>query len=248
MVFAARMRTTRLQAAADRRAEAIRHDLAEHLQRLADDAGMTVAALAAGSGLAPSYVARILADKTKPTVQTYLRLGAVLGADFSARFFPTTGPQVRDRHQGRIMEVILQERHARWDPFTEVRVHKPDRGWIDHALHDPKEHVLVAGEIQSELNRVEQLVRWQQAKAASLPSWEGWPQLGDEPTISSLLVVRRTKASRAAAQEFERQLRVAYPAHPDDALAALRGTAPWPGPAMVWAVIEGQRTRLIPGR
>jgi transcriptional regulator with XRE-family HTH domain len=248
MVFAACMRATQLQAAANRRAAAVIHDLAEHLRRLADDAGVTVTALAAAAGLSPSYVARILAGTAKPTVQTYLRLGAVLGADFSAKYFPTTGPQVRDRHQGRILEVILQERHARWDPFTEVRVHKPDRGWIDLALHEPREHVIVAHEIQSELNRVEQLVRWQQAKAASLPSWEGWPQLVDEPKISSALIVRRTKASRAVAQEFERQLRVSYPAHPDDALAALRGTAPWPGPAMVWAVIEGARTRLIGGR
>ena len=129
-----------------------------------------------------------------------------------------------------------------------MRVHRPDRGWIDLALHDPKEQVVVAHEIQSELNRVELLVRWQQAKAASLPSWDGWAQLGDEPTISSALIVRRTRATQATASEFERQLRVAYPAHPDDALAALRGTAPWPGPAMIWAVIEGARTRLIPGR
>ena len=248
MLSAERMRTTLLQTAADRRGEAIRHDLAEHLRRLADDAGVTVAALATASELAPSYVARILAGVTRPTVQTYVRLGAVLGADFSAKFYPTTGPQVRDRHQGRILEVILEERHARWDPFTEVRVHKPDRGWIDLALHERREHVIVASEIQSELNRVEQLVRWQQAKAASLPSWEGWQQLGDAPGISNLLVIRRTKATRAIAAEFERQLRVAYPAHPDDALAALRGTSSRPGPAMGWAVIEGARTRLVGSR
>jgi transcriptional regulator with XRE-family HTH domain len=190
------MTRTRIQLAADKRAEQLRRSLVEELQRLVSDAGVSQRLLAAASGVSQSAVSDILAGRLDPTLETYLRLGAVLGADFSAKFFPTTGPQVRDRHQGRILELILQERHARWDPFTEVRVYRPDRGWIDLVLHDPIEHLIVAHEIQSELNRVEQLVRWQQAKAASLPSWEGWPQLDDEPKISSVLIVRRTKPRR----------------------------------------------------
>jgi hypothetical protein len=108
--------------------------------------------------------------------------------------------------------------------------------------------VLVASELQSELRRLEQVVRWSAEKAASLPAWEGGPRLGDEPAVSQLLVVRRTRATRAVAAEFEPQLRVAFPAHPDDALAALAGTAPWPGPALVWAAIDDDRTRLVHGR
>jgi hypothetical protein len=41
---------------------------------------------------------------------------------------------------------------------------------------------------------------------------------------------------------------VAYPAHPDDAIAALTGTAAWTGAAMVWAVIEHGGTRMVAGR
>ncbi|OGO57201.1 MAG: hypothetical protein A2V85_06070 [Chloroflexi bacterium RBG_16_72_14] len=66
--------------------------------------------------------------------------------------------------------------------------------------------------------------------------------------MSQVLVVRRTRATRTIAAEFERQLRVAYPAHPDDALAALTGTAAWPGPAMIWAVLDGRDTRLVAER
>ena len=40
----------------------------------------------------------------------------------------------------------------------------------------------------------------------------------------------------------------AYPAHPGDALDALTGTAPWPGPALVWATVEGSRVRFGGGR
>ena len=85
-------------------------------------------------------------------------------------------------------------------------------------------------------------------EAAALPSWDAWRRLGAEPTVSRLLVVRRTRSTRAVAAEFERQLRVAYPAHPDDAIAALTGTAPWPGPALVWVVLDGVRTRFASGR
>jgi hypothetical protein len=66
--------------------------------------------------------------------------------------------------------------------------------------------------------------------------------------VSRLLVVRRTRATRAVAESFERQLRIAYPAHPDDALASLAGTAPWPGPSMIWMTIDGGRARLVSGR
>ena len=99
------------------------------------------------------------------------------------------------------------------------------------------------------LRRIEQQIRWHAMKAESLPSWDGWPQLGsEEPRISRLLVVRRTRATRAVAAEFARQLRVAYPAHPDDALASLLGTEPWPGSALVWMVVEHGAARWAGGR
>jgi len=241
--------TASLFETAIRRATARRHRiLAEDLVRLRQDAGISRAALAAASGVDAAFLGRIEDGRERPSIQTYQRLASVLGADLSARLYPNTGPTVRDRHQGRILEALLEDRHPRWHPFTEVGVHRPSHGWIDVALHDPSERVLLASEIQSELNRIEQLIRWSAAKAESLPSWEGWPHLGAEPAVSRLLVVRRTRTTRATAAEFERQLRVAYPAHPDDALAALRGTAPWPGPARVWAVIDGERTRLVAGR
>ena len=107
--------------------------------------------------------------------------------------------------------------------------------------------MLLASELQSELRRLEQQVRWHAAKAQALPSWEGFAPMGDS-RISQLLVVRRTRATRAVASEFSRQLRAAYPAHPDDALAALTGTEPWPGAALVWMVIEGTRARWVSGR
>ncbi len=237
-----------------------RHDtLVSDISRLREDAGVTVEHLARAASVDPGYLRRILArterdgdrgDKPvpEPSLETYQRLASALGADLSTRVYPNTGPAIRDRHQARMLELVLRGLHPRWAPFTEVAVRRPSRGWIDVGLHDSAAHLFVAGELESALLRLEQLIRWSAEKATSLPSWEGWGHLGEEPAISRLLIVRRTRATRAVAQEFGRQLRVAYPAHPDDAIAALEGSAPWPGPAMVWAVLDGPRSRLVPGR
>ena len=78
-----------------------------------------------------------------------------------------------------MLEALLRDLDTRWRPSTEVAVRSPGRGWIDAALHDPGQQVLVATELQSDLRRIEQTVRWSDEKAASLPSWEGWPHLGE---------------------------------------------------------------------
>ena len=223
--------------------------MAEDLQRFREDAGMSKAVLARAAGVDPAYLGRIEDGGECPSLETYERLAAVLGADVSIRLYPNTGPTIRDRLSAPILEVLLSALDPRWRPFTEVAVRKPSRGWIDAALHDARAHTVLATEIQSELRRLEQLVRWHAEKAESLPSWSGWHGVRDEPEISRLLIVRRTRATRATANEFARQLKVAYPAHPDDALAALTtSTEPWPGPALLWAEAAGSHVRLLSGR
>jgi transcriptional regulator with XRE-family HTH domain len=186
---------TRLQLAADRRTRRLRGAVVADLRRLREDAGIPVRALATAAGLSHTYTARVPTGTERPTLEAYERLAAVLGSDLSVRVYPNTGPAIHDRHQAPILECLLRERHPRWRPFTEIAVQRPSRGWIDAGLHEPREHVLVATEIQGALPRLEQLIRWSAAKAESLPSWDGWGRLGDEPTISRLLVVRRTRAT-----------------------------------------------------
>ncbi len=240
---------TRAFEAAIARSTMRRHQvLVEDLVRAREDAGVSRTRLAAEAGIARRYLDAIESGVGRPSIEVYQRLASALGADLSARIYPNTGPAIRDRHQARIAELTLAATHRRWVRFGEVKVVRPSRGWIDLVLHEPVERVIVATEIQSELRRLEQLVRWSAEKAAALPSWDGWPQLRDEPSISTLLLVRRTRGTLAVAREFERQLRLAYPAHPDDALRSLTGTSPWPGAAMVWVVFDGARSRLVSGR
>lgn len=233
---------------ASRMATRARERLVEDLERLCSDAGISAEALARAAGIPPSYVRRILAGQARPSHETYAKLAVVLGADLATRLYPNTGPTIRDRHQARMLEHLLGVADPRWRPFTEVGVSRPARGWIDVVLHEVRAAVVVATEIESDLRRIEQTVRWSKEKAESLPSWSGWHALGEGRSISQLLVVRRTRSNRTIADEFARQLAVAYPAHPEDALASLTGSASWPGPALVWAVVKPTGVRLVPSR
>ena len=240
---------TREFRAAVARATARRHaTLTEDLVRVREDAGISRTRLAAEAGVARRYLDEIEAGAARPSIEVYQRLASALGADLSTRIYPNTGPAIRDRHQARILELTLKDIHPRWVRFGEVAVRRPSRGWIDLVLHDPVARVIVATEIQSELRRLEQQIRWAAEKAEALPSWDGWVHLHDEPQISRLLLLRRTRSTRSVAEDFARQLRMAYPAHPDDALASLTGTAPWPGPALVWVLLDGSRSRLVSDR
>jgi transcriptional regulator with XRE-family HTH domain len=238
----------RVTLAATRNARALRQRLREDLERLCQDAAVSQRALALASGVPQSYLSEILNGTARPTIETYALLSAALGADLNARIYPNTGPAIRDRLSVPILEALLADLHPRWRAFPEVRVIRPGRGWVDVALYEEREGLIVAGEIQSTMNRIEQLVRWSGEKADSLPSWDGWSRLAAEPSVSRLLIVRATRSNRRAAQEARRQLRLAYPAHPDDALEALTGTASWPGAALVWARTEGPRVRFFGGR
>jgi len=243
------MASVSVERAAVRVAQRVSRAFVQDVDRLREDAGISVPVLAAAAGIAPQYLRRVLAGDACPSDRVRARLAVALGADLSLRLYPNTGPLVRDRHQARMAEALLAVRHPRYRAFTEVPVRRPSRGWIDLVLHDGAAALAIASELQSELRRLEQLVRRASEKAASLPSWEGWAALGASPQVSRLLVVRRTRQTRAVAADFARQLRVAYPAHPDDALAALTtdGLA-WPGPAMVWAEVTSGGARLLAGR
>ena len=235
--------------AAIRRATRRRHALlAEDVVRFREDAGVSRSRLAQEAGVDRRFLDRIEAGTARPSIETYQRLASALGADLGTRLYANTGPAISDRHQAPMLELMLRTRHPRWRAFTEVAVQRPSRGWIDAVLHEPRERLVIASELQSELRRLEQLVRWQAAKADSLPSWEGWAHLGDDAQVSRLMIVRRTRTTRAVVAEFSAQLRTAYPAHPDDALAALTGEAPWPGPALVWAVLDARGARWASGR
>jgi transcriptional regulator with XRE-family HTH domain len=239
------MASPRALANAHRVAERIHRTLGEEALRLREDAGIPRTTLATAAGVDEAYLRRIEDGRARPSLETYARLGTAIGADLAAHLYPNAGPAIRDRHQARIAEQLLLELHSRWRPYQEVAVRQPARGWIDVVLHEPRDGLLVAVEIQSALPRLEQLLRWSQQKASSLTSWDGFAHLGPISATSNLLVVRSTRATRSVGSEFARQLQSAYPAHPQDAMSALTGIHPWPGAAVLWVDVRTNAVRFI---
>jgi len=238
---------SRAAARARRTVDRVARYLGEDVHRLREDAGMTRARLADAAALDRTFVGRI-EDGATGSLETYVKLAMVLGADFAARLYPNTGPTIRDRHQATILEALLPRLGPNWARFPEVAVRRPARGWIDLVLHDRRSGTVVAVEIQSTLNRLEQLIRWSGEKAASLPSWDAFAQLGAVTAVSQLLVVRSTRSTRALGREYHGQLEASFPAHPGDAVDALAGTRAWPGAALVWVDVRAGAVRFLARR
>ncbi len=243
---------TKTRLDADHRTQELFRALATDIRHLREDAGVSQAALAREAGISQGLLSIVEAGKVRPTVETLSAIAAALGADLSVRLYPNTGPAIRDRFQARMVEALLGTLHPRWRPFVEVAVHRPVRGSIDVVLGDPKAGLLVATEIESDLRRLEQEIRWAMDKAAALANTElaafAGAAVGAPPTISRLLVLRSTRSTRSIARTYERTLAAAYPARTVDILGALTGRQPdWPGGGILWASIDGRRTTILDG-
>jgi transcriptional regulator with XRE-family HTH domain len=215
------------------------------MRQAREDAGISLSRLAREASLSKGYLHAIEGGEEHPSLETLTKLAAALGSRINVRLEPGIGPLIRDHIQAAMLQGLIQALHPRWKRFLEVAVHRPVRGVIDLVLHDPDEPVLVASEAQSELRRLEQQIRWSRAKAdalaeggasdlaellASTQRNEG----GNVPAVSRLLLLRSTWATHKVVATYTDLLATAYPAPHADTLAALTGTGPWPGPALVW--------------
>lgn len=210
------------------------------------DAGLSISALSRASGVSQAHVSMVLAGEREPSIAVLTALTEALGADLSIRVYPGTGPKLRDGIQARIVEELLRLTAPNWRRSVEVPVTRPARGFIDVVFDEPSQSVVVATEVQSRIDRLEQQVRWAQDKALSLPSSDLWRFLPGEPAVSRLLVLRSTVANRELARRFHATLEAAYPARSTDVHRALStGAVPWPGAGILWADIRGEIVRIL---
>ena len=226
----------------------LRRAVGRSIRDLREDAGLTRSAVAAAAGIDASFLGRIETAGREPSLSTLAAIAGVLGADLSVKLYPTTGTRIRDRIQAPMVEALLRILHSRWLRIPEVPVTRPARGVIDLVLGDRRAALLVASEVQSQMRRLEQQVRWHREKELSLPSSHVWRDThGDaEPSTSRLLVLRSTRELHDLARSFEATLHAAYPARTRDVLEALTGpTRPWPGAGIVWVRVEGARVEVI---
>ena len=166
-----------------------------------------------------------------------------LGADLGVRYFANTGPRIRDHLQVAMSEALLRELHHRWRATPEVPVYRPVHGVIDLVLEERTGDATVATELHSQVRRVEQQIRWQVQKADALASQAD--QQGR--SISRLLVLRNTQATRDVVRAAAATFAAAYPARTADAVTSLRHGTAWPGPAIAWMRIDGGGARLLDG-
>ena len=230
---------------ADRRLRTLQRSIGSDVTRLRSDAAVTMSRLAETAGLDRSFVGRIEAGLAHPSLETLVALSVALGADLTVRFYPGSGPRLTDRHQARMIELILRRLAPGWTAHLEVAVSTPSRGVIDAVFERPAERLMVVAEAHSAIGRLEQQIRWSAQKSAAIAS----SSLGPRPewTVSRLLLLRSTAANRDLARSFAATLQAAYPARTRDAVTALVDGGPWPGDAIVWVRIEGERVELLDG-
>ena len=219
----------------------------EDIRRLRTEAGVSLAKLAAAVGVHKSHIARIEANLVQPSLEVLTAIGVALGADLSLRYFPGIGPRLHDRFQAAMVETVLRSLDRRWESALEVPITHPSRGVIDLVLTDRAGPTIVACEVQSELRRLEQQIRWGTEKADGLSTRLTGEGLAEGPKdVSRLLVLRSTVSTREIARRYHATLTAAFPARTGDVVLALTtATAPWPGPGIVWMHLHGSRTTLM---
>lgn len=207
------------------------------MRRAREDAGLSLAVVAAAAGVSKSELHQIETGRTEPRIEALARVGAALGMDLSVRLYPGTGPLIRDHIQAAMIESLLEILHERWRPSPEVWVTRPVKGVIDLVLEPvTDDEPLVSVEAQSELRRLEQQIRWARAKSEALTEARGRP-------ASRLLLLRSTRHTRTLAAEHAHTMRAAYPAPTAAAMAALTSPTPWPGATVIWCDLERGRAR-----
>src|SRR5262249_30897217 len=143
-----------------RRARRIRLQVGDDIRRARLDNAVSMARLAATVGIDRSHLSRIEAGTARPTLEVLTGIGVALGADISVRLFAGVGPRLHDHVQAAMTEAFLRALHPRWRVALEVPVSDPVRGVIDIVLSDRTSTTTVACEVQSDLRRLEQQIRW----------------------------------------------------------------------------------------
>ena len=158
--FDAGMSTNNRSRQADRvvaeRLRRLQRQLGEDATRARLDLGATRSAVAKAAGIDRAFYGRIEAGAAAPSLETIAAIGYALGGEASLRLYRGTGARVTDRWQAPMVEGLLRELHARWRPHLEVAVWRPARGVIDLVLEDRAATLLVAGEVQSTIGRLEE--------------------------------------------------------------------------------------------
>jgi transcriptional regulator with XRE-family HTH domain len=232
--------------ATGRLARDMRRAIGGEIRRMRTDAGLTQRRLAAMADVDHGFLSLIERGLREPSLTVLVALASALGGTVNVRLHPGTGPRLTDPIQARIAEALVRILDPRWVRMLEVPVYRPARGVIDLVLHDRGNRIVVAAEVQSQVRRLDQQLRWSNEKADSLPSAEFWRFADRAPRIDQLLILRSTRVNRELAARFAASLATAFPARASDVFRALTtADASWPGSALLWATLDGDTARIL---
>ena len=217
----------------------LRRKVGSEIRHMREDAGISQRQLSSAAGIDHGFLSLVERGEREPSLTVLAAISDMLGADLSVRLYPNTGPRLQDPLQARITEAQFVLAEPRWDRMPEVSVVRPSRGVIDAVFLDPPRTVAICTEVQSEIHRLEQMIRWANEKSLSIRSAEFWERMSATPQVDRLLVVRSTRANREVVARFGETLRAAYPGRSSDAYAALQNVeSPWPGSTLLWATVD----------
>jgi transcriptional regulator with XRE-family HTH domain len=217
----------------------LRGRIGRQVAELRTDSGATVADLARCADVDPAHVWRIEAGTANASLETLVAIAGCLGSDLGVRMFPAAGPRIRDRFQAPMIEALIRYSGTEWHAQPEVAA-PAARGVIDLVLRRARDHLTVVCECHSELRRLELVLRRVAEKTEALRA-----QADTASTVSTLLLVRSTLATRAVVNAYAATIAGAFPARSADAIEALSGAAAWPGAAIVWARFERGRAVIL---
>lgn len=229
-----------------RRSRAVLDVVLRDLDRARRDAGVSLRQLSVACDVSLGHLSETFSGDREPSVSVLTAISRALGGDLSIRFYPSGGPQIHDRAQAAIVEELLRVADPTWDRVVELAVTRPARGFIDVVFDSVTRGAMVATEVETRFDRMDQQIRRADEKAGSLPSSDLWESMDGERSIHRLLVIRSTRANREIARRFEATLRAAYPARAHDIYEALttpRG--PWPGDGILWADLRNGVARIL---
>lgn len=191
-----------------RRSRNLRRWIGQQIVEVRSEFNLSQAQLARCVGIDQAHLWRIEAGSVNASLYVLIAIGTCLGCDIGVRLFPTAGPRIHDRFQAPIVEALIRRLGPSWRARPEVPV-PAARGVVDLVLARAADGLTIACECHSELRRLEVVLR-RAAEKADAPG----AQLDVPDTVSTLLILRSTTATRAIATAYEATLAAAYPAAP----------------------------------
>ena len=180
--------------------------------------------VAALAGVSWSTEVRVELGDPNVGVETMCAVAEAVGLDIVLRAYPGPPPSLRDSGQIGLVERLLEQANASWQPHVELST-GPHGEAIDLALFGPSEIVAIeiermAVDFQAQLRRADR-------KRRALAMQHRRP-------VRLVMVVEDTRRNRATLEDHQRLVRTALPATPRAVLGAIRIGRPLAQDGLLW--------------